>query len=68
MAEWQPIETAPKDGRGILLYVPDDDQADESNIWLAYWEDDKWKGYPDSDLEPTHWMSLPAPPNIRVRD
>jgi hypothetical protein len=68
--EWQPIETAPRDGARILLVRGD-------YIWL----DDWWKGdgansnwsslvawkqatgkTPDP---PTHWMPLPAPPEVK---
>ena len=68
--EWQPIETAPKDGTTILLYVGKfcDDYA------VAFWYGDYWHvglkeyaRYTDRyDFEfgnPTHWMPLPEPPN-----
>jgi len=62
---WKPIESAPKDGRSILLA--------KAGVWVGegYWSDydDTWRepnnngtdewGWP---LEPTHWMPLPPPP------
>jgi hypothetical protein len=59
MTEWQPIETAPKDG--TLIIVPGG---------LAYWRNDEgwhtvtgedWPGKPIR-WEVTHWMPLPEPP------
>lgn len=58
--EWQPIETAPKTTRHILVWLP----AIQCTA-IASWWDDKWTHafggsmYPN---EPTHWMPLPAPP------
>lgn len=70
MTEWQPIETAPKDGTRILVF---------SHAWgcdifgMAYWfqgetcdwiahslwaEPDKFKG----SFLPTHWLPLPQAP------
>jgi hypothetical protein len=39
MGEWQPIETAPKDGRFVLLHVP---KGLESGVITvgAYWKSD----------------------------
>ena len=74
--EWQPIETAPKDGTDIIGYIPSD------NMWggvmgLKWHEPQtkKWDGREiiidgywcksvstQSVCNPTHWMPLPTPP------
>ncbi len=65
MSDWQPIETAPKDGTRVLFWL-----ADEGFPCLASWR--KWDGYEgfflwdmgdfaDHNL-PSHWMALPHPP------
>ena len=72
--EWQPIETAPRDGF-ILLYgsmIPDsgsDELRIESPLAFAgYWDDldDAWCSIASSwrgpFYEPTHWTPLPEPP------
>jgi hypothetical protein len=61
MSDWQPIETAPKDGTRVLTFGPD-------RIVTAYFDPGVrgherefpagWRGA----FEPTHWMPLPAPP------
>jgi hypothetical protein len=70
--EWQPIESAPKDGTRILFALP--------YVWCGYWRgsrpvgmpdyrwDESWIGwtreaFEDRPLNPTHWMPLPEPPN-----
>ena len=70
---WQPIETAPKDGRGIILI---DMGAPVPEAGIGYWAGDLWSCVDPSPealadratiqaitwLHPTHWMPLPAPP------
>lgn len=72
--DWQPIETAPKDGTEILTCSFEVTQKPDGSslIWydceVVHWVDYEerggwWNGdvirYPDS---PTHWMPLPEPP------
>jgi hypothetical protein len=70
MAEWQPIETAPRDGTRILATGGGLDANMEVVSYLVdtgAWEtpnyvlddrDNEAEGY----SRPTHWMPLPAPP------
>ena len=69
MGEWQPIETAPKDGSEVLLFSPR-----KSMIWIGYytthartgeggWIVSQLTGLPEfCPWQPTRWMPLPAPP------
>jgi len=64
MSEWQPIDTAPKDGKEILAYAPENEYC-ESRIGVIYFtEYDGWisADYDAVKYEPTHWMPLPPPP------
>lgn len=62
-AQWQPIETAPKDEM-FIYYEPCDGKR---CIGLAYrtvsgeWRD-TMPGEWHRPLSPTHWMPLPEPP------
>lgn len=68
--DWQPIETAPKDGTQILAYA-------EGSRGLNYFSVAEWataKDYAPRSvadwfwayaIRPTHWMPLPAPPSER---
>lgn len=75
--DWQPIETAPKDGTWVLLYGrPYTGQSptevsryvsETYEIWERVDEATKRlvrqeSGYWDGDIWPTHWRPLPAPP------
>lgn len=72
MDQWQPIETAPKDGTEILT-VGTDSAKVIATKWLSpgpmlgnyrmpngwYWAG--WRG-PVGPITPTYWQHLPAPP------
>lgn len=73
--EWQPIETAPKDGTWIFLGGGHtDDEAEPRSCAVAQWTDylnggktkPHWQfawydgGYYGRYENPTHWMPLPA--------
>ena len=62
--QWQPIETAPRDGTKLLVFC-------ETGIAVVHCfkpplGSDRWLtvdgGY---EIEPTHWQPLPPPPAIR---
>lgn len=71
---WQPIETAPKDGTEIIaMYMHIDTQIVHNAFWLEDEEgkDTGWWSYDKSEVSrvqlddywtPTHWMPLPPPP------
>jgi len=65
--DWQPIETAPKDGKRFLIWSAID------GMEIGYWSTSLWvkkggawiiyEARSDTiELEPTHWMPLPEPP------
>ena len=68
--EWQPIETAPKDGAMILV----NDTTFGLTPWVAasYYAGDDWSGwmYDDATTQdcnplgpnPTHWLPVPPLP------
>lgn len=76
--EWQPIETAPRDGTAILLWwkhcpTPsvgcwDIGLGDESDTrYVCHpqgWISEGDDCIPKNQQDCTHWMHLPAPPKI----
>ena len=60
--EWQPIETAPKDGTLVDLW-----HKDRFRIAETWWDpsDECWSSCHDDD-DFTHWMPLPEAPNADV--
>ena len=77
MSEWQPIETAPKDGTCVLVYGEGTyDEGDLRKIAVAQYTnylngretDWHWQfawyygGYYGKFYDPTHWMPLPESP------
>ena len=62
MSEWQPIETAPKDGTEVLGFVSSDTGADDFFAVICFWEN-QWRVSSVLDAtDVTHWMPLPEPP------
>ena len=69
---WQPIETAPKDGRHILLWLPEPWGLVEKARWYGPWNNWQVGAIPADPMReeyfglgssvPTHWMPLPSPP------
>lgn len=82
--KWQTIDTAPKDGTAIIVFVPKQYYGGGGRVCLARWNDDKYARKPrpfwsrslsdktgDRASPPTHWMPLPEPPdttNLNTRN
>lgn len=69
MNEWQPIETAPKDGVTIICWdgLRVDmwrwDKQQHNTRPKPYWARvGLWRARDDRSCQPTHWMPLPEPP------
>lgn len=70
MSDWQPIETAPKDGTRIDVWAYWAEGDNWSRSADAYWsvEDQDWMldrwlaGQYVTPPKITHWMPLPEPP------
>ena len=64
MNEWQPIETAPKDGRWVLVFIPEAYNWHYGERHCAKWvsRESGWSMPGIGGLSPTHWMPLPEPP------
>ena len=60
---WQPIDTAPKDGRRVICWNSEWIAPESGCLYGMFWAANSlaadkggWKH------QPTHWMPLPAPP------
>ena len=64
--EWQPIETAPKDGTRIIGYFPEEGYELPMVMQCVFddgdWQFDVWAAPADRPALPTRWMPLPAAP------
>lgn len=70
MSEWQPIETAPKDGSRILGWAKSKNGSDDLRL-VIFWDQTSPEGArwivafnAFWHFEPTHWMPLPEPPEV----
>jgi hypothetical protein len=69
MSEWQPIETAPKDGTDIIV----SDSGELVSVAFFCEDTEMWfdsmnhNGYDHTVRNPTHWMPLPAPPHMSLK-
>jgi hypothetical protein len=75
---WQPIETAPKDGSYIVVWPP----TWNKGVSCAKWNSDRFSAKPrpywqrldamqttQSRLKtPTHWAPIPLPPDVPETD
>jgi hypothetical protein len=73
MSDWQPIETAPKDGTLVWAYASRFDDANgrqgmasflRTSQGFGVWHWRHGRNYGGSN--PTHWMPLPEPPETSV--
>ena len=74
--EWMPIESAPKDGTPIDVWLDDAPEEDVAFYCTAgtrrspgwSWHNGKFRPmaglntFPPVFVQPTHWMPLPPPP------
>lgn len=72
MNEWQPIETAPKEGKFLVAggtWMGDVSANHPNEITIVERDFELFSEcggdfYSSCIKEPTHWMPLPAPPTI----
>ena len=69
MTDWQPMETAPRDGTRILVFTPGEKEWDGvmtakwCKTYNCWWGDpNEASEYDPDSLEPTLWMPTPALP------
>lgn len=72
MSEWKGIDTAPTDGRHVIVAVTNDPPGFPGWVAEAYFDEDAERWYSanthstdcvDGSLYPSHWMPLPEPPS-----
>lgn len=76
--EWQPIETAPKDGTDVLLFlqnlrvcigsynINESFTNGELNYRYEGWNTGMITILGNETPQPTHWMPVPSGPNVKV--
>ena len=66
MSKWQDISTAPRDWQ-IKVLLSHQDYQNSVTCSVGWWSDnfEEWQTYDiggRTDIQPTHWMPLPQPP------
>ena len=64
---WRPIQTAPKDGRSVIAWVP----GFGMGAFTLFWSDEGWREPAHMNrlkVEPTYWMAIPDPPKPTVSE
>jgi hypothetical protein len=62
---WQKIETAPKDGTGVILAIRRGFGSKILGVTMGSYGingREQWTTAGNCPLSPTHWMPLPPPP------
>jgi hypothetical protein len=62
MSEWQKIETAPKDGRSILIWQSRTARPWKVARWDLTWQRWLFGGKANAQPQISHWQPLPDPP------
>ena len=75
MSAWQPIETAPKDGTKIDLWVANQELGrairETDMVWHHFDDGSAWAHadalflVEEDGWTVTHWMPLPEPPQVQ---
>ncbi len=68
MSQWQPIETAPRDGEVVLIFTPNTYPQVTAACWrgditLEHWQAVWHRWHFAADV--THWQPLPSPPETK---
>jgi hypothetical protein len=61
MTDWQPIETAPKDGTYIIAFEPDEDRAWKPNIAIVQWHLPTSQHFEPDDEDPDLYRKIIKP-------
>jgi hypothetical protein len=66
MSDWKPINSAPRDGRHVLVTWAETWKQSGPHVELCYWAGERWHYSYDGDAPdqpPTHWQDMPAEPS-----
>ena len=61
--EWQPIETAPKDGTFVLVALYEWNDPERGFVYeVAKWDGEDWMSEAYPIYPPKHWCPITPPP------